>query len=100
MTVRELLSRMSSYEMMEWQEFAAIEPFGDYRADIRAGILASTAVNLHRPRNPLSPLDFVPDYWKRPETVEDQITRDLEVIRSATLAMGGRIVKRSEIKNG
>lgn len=47
--------------MTEWQAFYDLEPFGDMRADLRAGIVASTVANvMGDPKKPLSPSDFMP----------------------------------------
>lgn len=48
MTVRELLGRMDAVELQEWKAFAQLEPFGELRADYRAGIMASTFYNMFR----------------------------------------------------
>jgi hypothetical protein len=40
--VREMLARMGSDEFSEWLAFYQLEPFGDYRADYRSGVVAST----------------------------------------------------------
>ena len=62
MTVRELLQRMGSDELSEWMAFYQLEPFGDYRADYRAGVVASTFANAHRAKDasPFRPEDFMP----------------------------------------
>ena len=53
---------MSSGEMTEWMAFDSIEPFGEQRADLRAGIIASTVANysMNRPKSPVRPADFMP----------------------------------------
>jgi hypothetical protein len=62
MTVEELSGRMSSRELSEWAAYFAIEPFGEERADLRAGIVASTIANVHAGRKgkPFAPVDFMP----------------------------------------
>ena len=66
MTVGELLERMSAVELDMWQAYAAIEPFGEARADLRMGILASVIANANRdPKrkpDPFTPMDFIPDF--------------------------------------
>lgn len=64
MTVGELLARVSSRELSEWMEYARMEPFGEERADLRAGIIASTTANLYRKKGkkPLQPQDFMPKF--------------------------------------
>jgi len=48
-------------EYRSWLEFYEVEPFGDFRADLRAGVIASTVTRMlgakgARPK----PLDFMP----------------------------------------
>jgi hypothetical protein len=60
MTVRELLERIDSAELTEWIAFDQLEPFGEARADVRAGVIAAATVNsgFRRPENNVSPIDF------------------------------------------
>lgn len=76
MPVRELLSRIGSDELTEWMAFYGLEPFGDFRADFRSGILASTIANAHRTKDAkaFTPEDFMPfitDRMNKPETTND-----------------------------
>lgn len=63
MTVAELGRRMSSAEFAEWVGYYEIEPFGDLRADYRAGIVASLIFNSNRVET-AEPIG--PDYFFRP----------------------------------
>jgi hypothetical protein len=60
--VRELLARIGSDELTEWMAFYPLEPFGDFRADLRSAIVASTLANAHRSKEgrPFTPEDFMP----------------------------------------
>ena len=62
MTVRQLLDSISSSELSEWMAFDAIEPFGEPRADLRAGLVCASVVNhsMAPPKEPARPLDFMP----------------------------------------
>ncbi len=53
---------MTSSELAEYMAYDQIEPIGEARADLRAGILASTFVNhgASPPRRPVKPVDFMP----------------------------------------
>ena len=64
MTRAELLRRISSAELTEWIAFDQIDPIGDERADLNAGIVASTLANCNRGEatEPFKPADFMPDY--------------------------------------
>lgn len=45
MTREEMMERMSAEEFFGWMAYADIEPFGEDREDLRAGILWSTFVS-------------------------------------------------------
>ena len=64
MTVGELLRKMSASELHEWRVYSGIDPFGEERADLRSGIVASTIASVHRKkgsRRP-TPQDFMPKF--------------------------------------
>lgn len=46
-TVQELRASLSYTEFQEWCLYYQIEPWGESRADLRAGIVASTVANVH-----------------------------------------------------
>ena len=54
---------MSSVELSEWMAYDSMEPIGDIRADLRAGVVASTIANSNRDpkkqREPFSATDFL-----------------------------------------
>ncbi len=60
-----MLSQMDARELAEYMAFDLIEPVGELRADMRAGIVASTIANCNRGRgqSAFSPSDFMP-YFK------------------------------------
>lgn len=64
MTVAELGRRMSSREFTRWQRYAAVEPFGSPRDDLRAGEIAALIANVNRDSRrrpqPFTPGDFFP----------------------------------------
>src|SRR5688572_19982987 len=65
MTLDELGRRMSSRELSEWMAFDSIEPIdSDKRAELSAGIIASTLANCHLKRGAkaLRPVEFMPDW--------------------------------------
>jgi hypothetical protein len=57
---------MTSRDVAEWKAYFSIEPFGEERADLRMGILASLIANVHRDRKkkfePFTPADFMPGF--------------------------------------
>lgn len=69
-TLQELRAALSYAEFQEWCLYYQIEPWGEDRADLRAGIVASTVANYAgRTRaegaEPVRPADFMP-YLERP----------------------------------
>lgn len=60
---------MSAPLLMEWMAYYTIEPFGEARADLRAGVIASLLANIHRDdkqqREPFEPGDFFASIGKR-----------------------------------
>lgn len=57
-----MLRAMPATLLTEWIAYYTLEPFGEERADLRAGVLASLLANIHRDpkrqRNPFEPGDF------------------------------------------
>lgn len=81
MTVGEMLTRMSSRELSEWMAYATLEPFGEERADLRAGIIASTIANAnrdpkHKPK-PFAPSDFMPRFFDPPEAEPEPLAPEV-----------------------
>lgn len=93
MTVEELLSRISSWELTEWAAYEEVAgPLGPARGDVQAGIVAATVANAHRSKGKkaLSPADFIPEWDRRPQTVEDQ----LRIVLGLNAAFGGEVKGR------
>ncbi|MBM3114548.1 phage tail assembly protein T [Jeongeupia naejangsanensis] len=64
-----LLASLPAGQLWRWMAFDELEPFGEIRADFRAGIIAASNTNLHLPKGKkaLSPLDFMP-FLQRDDT--------------------------------
>lgn len=62
MPVGRMMRELSSAELTEYMAFDSIDPIGEGRADLRAGIIAATVANhgMSPPRQPASPADFMP----------------------------------------
>ena len=59
------MSRCDSREFAEWQAYYELEPWGEERADLRAGIVASTIANVNRGKGKsFKPGDFMPEFDK------------------------------------
>jgi hypothetical protein len=81
MTVAELGDRMSAQELQEWIEYQGIVGCLDsrQRADLGAGIVASTVANAHRSgrSQSFSPQDFMP-YVDKPKQTPQQAIEKLK----------------------
>lgn len=84
----ELLATISSRELSEWQAYYTLEPFGEWAADVRAGVVASTVANVNRGKNskPFKPGDFMPQWDDGPV---EELTPE-ETVKAFARAMGGR----------
>lgn len=62
--MQELLRSISSRELTEWMCYFALEPWGEERADLRMGILASLTAEIHRDKKqrqePFRAVEFMP----------------------------------------
>jgi hypothetical protein len=59
-TVDELAETLSYEEFLRWWDFYLVDPFGEWRADLRSGIVSSVIANVNR------------DATKRPEAYTAQ----------------------------
>jgi hypothetical protein len=60
-TVRELSDSLGADELVEWMAFYRIDPWGGYRTDLGAAMVASTLANVHRAPDSaaFTPDDFI-----------------------------------------
>ena len=67
MPVSQMLHSLTSSELTEYMAFDSLEPIGEPRADLRAGIIASTFVNhsMSPPKRAATAVDFMPFVKKR-----------------------------------
>lgn len=72
-TVDELSRRLSYRELIEWNAYFTLEPFGPARDNLHAGILAAVILNLFKGKTDKAadPLDFL---LQLPEPKEPQST--------------------------
>lgn len=67
---------MSSKDIAEAMAYDQINPFGEERADLRAGVISSVIANVNRKAGSKSftPQDFMPNFEPKPErTINDEI---------------------------
>lgn len=90
----ELLARISSRELSEWMAYFELDPFGQERADLRAGIVASTVANTARDpkkrRRQWMPKDFMPQFDRPRQTWEQQ----LALVEMLNVAFGGKDLRK------
>lgn len=70
-----MLARLGWDQFLEWAAFAELEPFGEERADWRAGMVASVIANVNRdPKKgrPFQPRDFMPDFSSQRKAVAER----------------------------
>lgn len=61
-----MLQTMTWSQLLDWWHFYQVWPFGELRADLRAGIVASSVLNSQRGRNSpiVKPADMMPDFTR------------------------------------
>jgi hypothetical protein len=84
--VDQMLSEISSRDFARWMAYSRLEPWGEERADLRMGIVASVIANSNRGKNqkPFHASDFIPSF--EPVNEEEQAER---LIAKARAALGG-----------
>jgi hypothetical protein len=69
MSVRRAQREISSAEFSEWMAYDLIDPIGERRADIRAGIIAAAVANTRRRKksDPVAkPETYMPKFYEPP----------------------------------
>jgi hypothetical protein len=59
-----------------------VEPFGEERGDLRAGIVAATVANANRGKNskPYAPGDFMPKFAEKTEGIVRQTPEEMKAL--------------------
>ena len=80
MPVRQLLHQISHLEFSYWMAKQSFDPIGEERADLRAGIVASAATNVHlKKKDRVTAVDFMPYRdAKKPRDWEAELMGDLK----------------------
>lgn len=87
---------MTAEEMIGWQEFFRVEPWGGPVEDYRAAITASVVANVYRDKKkrdkPFGPEDFMPQHAPKEGEERKRKTPEemLRAVEAITLAMGGK----------
>ena len=68
-----MLAEMQPHHLGEWLALYKIDPWGEFRADLRMGIQAAVVANVNRDskRKPdaYTPADFMPDFAPQKESL-------------------------------
>lgn len=94
MSPAEVLLKHTSKEMTEWVAFLELEPHGEERADLRAGIVASTYANANRKKGQkaFKPTDFMPKFGKQQkEQTEEELMMNAELMAQAFGGKKGKL---------
>lgn len=93
MPVAEMLARVSSSELTAWIAYERVTgPLGPARADLQAGIVASTVANANRSKGRRAvPADFIPTWDRKPAMDWRQ---QLATVKTLNRAMRGADVRK------
>jgi hypothetical protein len=85
MSVGQLEKNMSGREVAEWQAFYRLEPFGDFRGDLRAGTIACTIANVFsgkgEKRSPFDFMFFNKNKQKVSRSISDQVSEVFDMFK-------------------
>lgn len=76
MSVRRMLAEIDSDELTEWMLVYRQDPWGGFRSDLQAGIVASTMANTMRGKRgkPCKAIDFIPKFEQRkPQGLQEML---------------------------
>jgi len=83
-----LLSKVDSRQLSEWYAFYRINPWGTYRQDINAAVVAKATVDSHIP-NTTTLEDFIVKF-REPEEIEPPSEKELQDKLMTMLGRGKR----------
>lgn len=97
MSVKRAQREIDAAEFAEWLAYYRLEPWGEERGDLRAGIVASTVANAWRGKDvlPFNPGDFMPEFGPPdagPLDEEAAIAQQEALFEGFTRQFGGRVV--------
>ena len=86
-----LLAHLPYQVFRDWIQYFQLEPFGEERADLRAGIISSVVANCmarKKGRPAFRPADFMPDF-ERKERTEQELWGQMMLIAKV---LGGDVI--------
>ena len=88
MTVRRLLGELDSRELTAWMAYESVEPFGERRANLHAGIVAATVANVNRDRHAraFQPTDFLLEFGRERRSGHDDVQMEAMRAQMALIA--------------
>jgi hypothetical protein len=77
---------MPASDFYEFMLYEQLEPFGDRRGDVQAGVIAATIANVNRSKSTdryFKPTDFIPDWEPKPvvQQTPEQIFNIMKIIQ-------------------
>lgn len=87
MSVARAQQEIDAPEFAEWLAYYSIEPFGEERGDLRAGIVAAQIANAFRGKNqrPFKAIEFMPLVNRQPKR-QQSVKYMVAVLKSAVKA--------------
>ena len=97
MTVGEMLERISSAELSEWMMYYRMEPFGQERDNLHAGIIASVFANANRKKGKkaFEIKDFMLQFTRKEKKTDQQLLSKVEMLNAA---FGGMDLRNKDVK--
>lgn len=94
-----MLREMTWQQFIDWRDYDLIDPFGEERADLRSGTIASVIANVHSGKGGkrFKPADFMPKFSttgqhaggkREPLTDPDEWTSVLKMAKVVAMAQG------------
>lgn len=80
-TLKEAMCRCDSKEFALWVAYYRIDPWGESRADLRTGIVASTVANVGTRDSRFKPSDFIPKFDRKQSEQVDEPQSEEEMKR-------------------
>lgn len=82
-----MLRKLTAKQFAGWEHFAQLEPFGEFRADYRAALIAQTIANVHRgTRESYSIEDFKLQFDD--QTGKNKQTPEFQLVIARAIAAG------------
>ena len=96
MTVGELMSKLSTRELLGWYAYYALEPWGASVEDHRFGVITSTVMNMFAKGKTFTPRDVFPSRMPGQKEKDDQAQLWSKVDKVMSSMPNVRIMKNKE----